>query len=702
MRILSALVLSVFIALSLQLVGQAQTSQEIAAEFAAAHRSGEAYSTTVEGSRGKGLLQLEAAAYVLISRVDTSELGGKGAFQPWHDELRRLSISSEGLTGVIAILGTPGLVSSGKITRESFDRYFTRLKSLTPEMFKRWRATNKSTVDDLVLVHLVIAHEPLFAGAEPQEARRQRELKRFESIPADAISAWSTAAARPFQPAYEGQSVPVGWSGVFPPPDAAFELLRVDSLFVGDVFDLDRFKGALPIATTLLSSRKPTRQPSDAQPDATAPKSENIKEKSLIPRTSEKVSGPLGSKINPVRCDNPSGEQQYLNRLRCANGARPQYERMGSFGFGPYRNILDMYKVKCEGEALTIFMDMHHKGYVEKEAVPGFTIDQASSSSTESSIEKEKGSATPLPTEQAIIGFWKLNLEKSKLSPVPNPASGLPSRRFINQNGQIVAQYLGDNSQGISNSSGTLTFPIVWIGKFDGVARPVLTQNLDSLFITQKFILTEQTRAYTSVNSHTEIVVKGPGKFRRNVTLELSSDGQTLTETVRAVDKKGQVIATNYLVFERSRDEAYERVKREKESQYYSERGRAHSRNGELDLAIQDFTKALSIDPDDRSSYLGRGQAHLKKANFELSIQDLTKFISFNPSYAYGYLDRGRAYYELGRFELAIQDFTKFISDHPRAGPVYQLRAKAYRGLGKSNLAEADEKKAEELVQKKP
>lgn len=377
MKILSKFVLSVFIALSLQLGGQAQTPQEIAADLATTHRSGEAYSTTVEGSRGKGLLQLEAPAYMLVSRVDSSELGGKGSFQPWHDELRRLSIRSEGLTGVIAILGTPGLVSSGKVTRESFDRYLTRLKSLKPEMFQRWRATNKSTIDDLVLVHLVIAHEPLFAGAEPQEARTQRELKRFESIPTDAITAWGTAAARPFQPAYEGQSVPPGWSGTYPAIDSAFALLRVNSLFVGDVFDLERFKGALPIATTLLSSRKEVRQSSDAPPASTAPKSDNMRPKSLIPRTSEQVSGPLGSKTNPVRCDKPSGEQQYLNSLRCANGTRPQYARMGSFGFGPYRNILDMYKVTCQdGEALTIFMDMWHKGYVEKEAVPGFTIEK--------------------------------------------------------------------------------------------------------------------------------------------------------------------------------------------------------------------------------------------------------------------------------------------------------------------------------------
>ena len=89
----------------------------------------------------------------------------------------------------------------------------------------------------------------------------------------------------------------------------------------------------------------------------------------------KKVSGALGMKNNPVRCENPRGERQYLNRLRCKDGNPPEYERIGSFAPGPYGNILDGYGVKCAGKnEAVIFMDMYHEGYVEKEAVPGFTI----------------------------------------------------------------------------------------------------------------------------------------------------------------------------------------------------------------------------------------------------------------------------------------------------------------------------------------
>ena len=89
----------------------------------------------------------------------------------------------------------------------------------------------------------------------------------------------------------------------------------------------------------------------------------------------KKVSGALGTETNPVRCEDPKGERQYLSRLRCDDGKRPAFSRIGSFGVGPYGNILDGYRVKCERrDEVTVFMDMYHDGYVEKEAVPGFTI----------------------------------------------------------------------------------------------------------------------------------------------------------------------------------------------------------------------------------------------------------------------------------------------------------------------------------------
>lgn len=86
---------------------------------------------------------------------------------------------------------------------------------------------------------------------------------------------------------------------------------------------------------------------------------------------------PLGSEQNPVRADMPGGQRAYLNRLRCADGKRPTYVRVGSFGLGVYQRIIDGYEVTCKDstpEKSMIYMDMYHPGHKEPAAVPGFTI----------------------------------------------------------------------------------------------------------------------------------------------------------------------------------------------------------------------------------------------------------------------------------------------------------------------------------------
>ncbi|CAN5383954.1 hypothetical protein BH11PSE11_BH11PSE11_11620 [soil metagenome] len=84
----------------------------------------------------------------------------------------------------------------------------------------------------------------------------------------------------------------------------------------------------------------------------------------------------LGTKENPVKSYMPSGEKEYLMRLRCVNGDEPEFERQGSFGKGPHGGIIDGYEVKCpkDGTTTVVFMDMYHRGYREQLPVGGFSV----------------------------------------------------------------------------------------------------------------------------------------------------------------------------------------------------------------------------------------------------------------------------------------------------------------------------------------
>lgn len=88
---------------------------------------------------------------------------------------------------------------------------------------------------------------------------------------------------------------------------------------------------------------------------------------------------PLRTEGNPVRCEMPEGERAYLNRLVCMDGNHPTYSRIGSFGQGPYGQIMDAYDVACTTPVrtvrFTIYMDMYHSGYNEVSPTSGFEIE---------------------------------------------------------------------------------------------------------------------------------------------------------------------------------------------------------------------------------------------------------------------------------------------------------------------------------------
>ena len=82
----------------------------------------------------------------------------------------------------------------------------------------------------------------------------------------------------------------------------------------------------------------------------------------------------LGSKERPVRAFMPAGEREYIMRLRCPGGNEPLFERVGSFGRGPYGNIIDGYSLKCGDAESILYIDMYHQSYREQETIPGFIL----------------------------------------------------------------------------------------------------------------------------------------------------------------------------------------------------------------------------------------------------------------------------------------------------------------------------------------
>ena len=66
-----------------------------------------------------------------------------------------------------------------------------------------------------------------------------------------------------------------------------------------------------------------------------------------------------------------------------------------------------------------------------------------------------------------------------------------------------------------------------------------------------------------------------------------------------------------------------------------------YGESGEHQLAIDNFTKSLRIDPDDALAYYNRGWNYDELGNHEEAIADFTRAIRIDPDYASAYQNRG-------------------------------------------------------------
>ena len=72
--------------------------------------------------------------------------------------------------------------------------------------------------------------------------------------------------------------------------------------------------------------------------------------------------------------------------------------------------------------------------------------------------------------------------------------------------------------------------------------------------------------------------------------------------------------------------------------------------------------------------YFFRGLAKLNLDDYEGAIQDYSKAIELNPNYFHAYMYRGVAWHNLRKYEEAMADYAQAIALEPRDAYVYANR----------------------------
>ena len=127
-----------------------------------------------------------------------------------------------------------------------------------------------------------------------------------------------------------------------------------------------------------------------------------------------------------------------------------------------------------------------------------------------------------------------------------------------------------------------------------------------------------------------------------------------------------------------------------REAAIHNDCGAAYGQKGDYDRAIEEYTKAIELNPDLAIAYINRGDAYQCRRLFDRAVADFTKAIELKPDFDAAYANRGVAYQCEGDFDRAITNFTKAIELKPDFAIAYFNRGVAWLYLEEWEKAKLD------------
>jgi tetratricopeptide (TPR) repeat protein len=94
--------------------------------------------------------------------------------------------------------------------------------------------------------------------------------------------------------------------------------------------------------------------------------------------------------------------------------------------------------------------------------------------------------------------------------------------------------------------------------------------------------------------------------------------------------------------------------------------GNALAAQGRFEEAMEQFQRALKIDPNDADAVYNLGNALAQQGNFEVAGKQLQHALEINPGHAMAAYDLGNVRARQGRFEEAIDQFQRALKIDPR------------------------------------
>jgi tetratricopeptide (TPR) repeat protein len=130
-------------------------------------------------------------------------------------------------------------------------------------------------------------------------------------------------------------------------------------------------------------------------------------------------------------------------------------------------------------------------------------------------------------------------------------------------------------------------------------------------------------------------------------------------------------------------------------------RGKAQAGLNDLKAAISDQTKAIRIQPKFAEALMDRGILMRTSGNYDGAVSDFSRVIKITKDIN-AYYQRGLSYLGKSDYQRAIDDFSKVITSAPNFAEAYRQRAIAYAELGDATRAQADEATLADMARAQP
>ena len=115
----------------------------------------------------------------------------------------------------------------------------------------------------------------------------------------------------------------------------------------------------------------------------------------------------------------------------------------------------------------------------------------------------------------------------------------------------------------------------------------------------------------------------------------------------------------------------------------------AYKKEGNLNMALDIYNKLIKT-ADRPEPYLNRGIIYYDKGLYQLALNDFNKAIEIDPHSENAYNNRGNLYQKLGKKMLAMQDYNKALKYNDKDYKIYFNRGNIYSSMGQHKEAISD------------